>query len=64
MAGASVAGLVAFGNNEPVPVDGDVIRIMMNVFFPFLFVVFGLVSAALIATIALSVTRTNVVPDG
>jgi hypothetical protein len=62
MAGASVAGAVSFGSNEPVPVDGDVIRVVMNLFFPFLFVVFGLVSAALIATVALTVTRTSVLP--
>lgn len=63
MVGASVAGAVAFGNNEPVPMDGDVIRVTMNLFYPFLFVVFGLVSAALIATVALTVKRTSVLPS-
>jgi hypothetical protein len=62
MAGTAVAGVVSFGSNEPVPMDGDVIRITMNLFFPFLFVVFGLVSAALIATVALTVKRTSVLP--
>jgi hypothetical protein len=61
MAGASVAGSVSFGN-EPVPLSGDAIRVVMGVFFPFLFVVFGLVSAALIATITVAVMRTGVVP--
>jgi hypothetical protein len=61
MAGASVAGSVSFGN-EPVPLSGDAIRVVMGVFFPFLFVVFGLVSAALIATVAVVVVRTGVLP--
>jgi hypothetical protein len=61
MAGASVAGAVSFGN-EPVPLNGDAIRVVMGVFFPFLFVVFGLVSAALIATVAVAVMRARILP--
>lgn len=61
MAGAAVAGSVSFGNN-PVPQDGDAIRIVMELFFPFLFVVFGLVSAVLIATVAIAVKRTGILP--
>jgi hypothetical protein len=61
MAGAAVAGPVSFGNN-PVPQDGDAIRIVMELFFPFLFVVFGLVSAVLIATVSVTIMRTGVLP--
>jgi hypothetical protein len=61
MAGASVAGSVSFGN-EPVPLSGDAIRVVMGVFFPFLFVVFGLVSAALIATVAVVAVSTGILP--
>lgn len=61
MAGAAVAGSVSFGNN-PVPQNGDAIRIVMELFFPFLFVVFGLVSAVLIATVAIAVKRTEILP--
>jgi hypothetical protein len=61
MGGASVAGSVSFGN-EPVPLSGDAIRVVMGVFYPFLFVVFGLVSAALIATLAVAIMRTGILP--
>ena len=61
MGGASVAGSVSFGN-EPVPQNGDAIRLVMETFYPFLFVVFGLVSAALIATVAVAVMRTGILP--
>jgi hypothetical protein len=61
MTGAAVAGSIAFGNN-PVPQNGDAIRLVMEPFFPFLFVVFGLVSAALIATVAVAVMRTGILP--
>ena len=61
MVGAAVAGSIAFGNN-PVPQNGDAIRIVMELFFPFLFVVFGLVSAALIATVVVTVKHTGVLP--
>lgn len=53
MASAVVPGSVSFGD-EPLPQNGDTIRILMDLFFPFLFVVFGLASAALIAMIAVA----------
>ena len=46
---ANVAGAVSFGH-EKVP-NGDVIRVMMDLSFPFIGVVFALASAAIIATI-------------
>lgn len=52
MVSAAVAGMVSFGS-EPVPKDGDIIRVTMEMAFPFLLVVFGLVSAAIAATVAL-----------
>jgi hypothetical protein len=61
MADAVVAGGVAFGN-QPLPQNGDAIRLVMEPFFPFLFVVFGIVSAALIATVAVTVMRTGILP--
>jgi hypothetical protein len=61
MAGASVAGAVAFGN-EHVPQDGDVIRIAMGLLFPFLFVVFALVSGALIVLLSVVGRRSGVLP--
>jgi hypothetical protein len=61
MMGAAVAGSVSFGNN-PVPQNGDAIRIVMELFFPFLFVVFGLVSAVLIATVVVTSKRVGVLP--
>lgn len=51
IASAAIAGAVDFGG-EPVPRDGDTIRMVMDLAFPLLFVVFGLVSAALIVTVA------------
>lgn len=53
MMGTAVAGAVAFGN-EALPQNGDVIRIVMGLLFPFLFVVFAVVSAALIVVVALA----------
>jgi hypothetical protein len=61
MMGTAVAGSVEFGN-EVVPQNGDVIRIVMGMFFPFLFVVFALAAAALIAVAALSGRRSGVLP--
>ena len=61
MAGAVVAGSVSLGEN-PLPQNGDAIRLVMEPFFPFLFVVFGLTSAALIATVVVAVMRTGVLP--
>jgi hypothetical protein len=61
MTSTAVAGAVTFGN-EPVPKDGDTIRIVMDLAFPFLFVVFGLTSAALIAAVTIAGTRTGALP--
>ena len=51
MANAVMAGAVEFGGDK-VPHDGDTIRVVMDMFFPFIFVVFALTSAAIIATLA------------
>jgi hypothetical protein len=59
--GAGIAGAVEFGES-PLPLNGEAIRITTELFFPFLFVVFGLVSAALIATATVSATRTAALP--
>ncbi len=59
--GAGVAGAVEFGEN-PLPQNGDSLRVTAELFFPFLFVVFGLVSAALIATVTVSATRAGGIP--
>ena len=61
MAVAVVAGAVSLGS-EPVPQNGDAMRVVMDLAFPFLFVVFGLVSAALIGTIAVT-GRTSGLPS-
>jgi hypothetical protein len=53
--GAGIAGAVEFGEN-PLP-SGDAIRATAELFFPFLFVIFGLASAALIATLTISAAR-------
>jgi hypothetical protein len=58
--GAGIAGGVEFGE-MPLP-SGDAIRATTELFFPFLFVVFGLVSAALIATLTVSATRAGTLP--
>lgn len=52
MATAVVAGMVSFGG-EPVPKDGDIIRVSMEAAFPLLLVVFGLVTAAIAVVVAL-----------
>jgi len=52
MASAVVAGSVTFGD-EPVPAQGDTIRVVMDLSFPFLFVVFALASAAIASVVAL-----------
>ena len=59
--GAGIAGGVEFGA-MPLPLSGEAIRVTTELFFPFLFVVFGLVSAALIATATVSATRTAALP--
>jgi hypothetical protein len=61
MGGTAVAGGVAFGN-EAVPQSGDAIRVVMGMFYPFLFVVFGLTSALLIATVAVTARRNGALP--
>jgi hypothetical protein len=58
--GAGIAGGVEFGEG-PLP-SGDAIRATAELFFPFLFVVFGLTSAALIATLTVSATRAATLP--
>src|SRR5205814_6805194 len=52
MTNAVMAGAISFGD-EKVPKDGDTIRVVMDMFFPFIFVVFALASAAIIASIAI-----------
>ena len=51
MTSAVMAGAVSFGG-EPVPKNGDTIRVVMDLFFPFLFVVFALTSAAIATVVA------------
>lgn len=58
MTSAAIAGGVSFGG-EPVPRDGETVRAVMDLTFPLLFVVFGLVSAALIAAVAISAKRAD-----
>jgi hypothetical protein len=58
--GAGIAGGVEFGEG-PLP-SGDAIRATTELFFPFLFVVFGLASAALIAALTVSATRERTLP--
>ncbi len=53
MANAGEAGAISFGGDK-VPQDGDTIQVVMNLFFPFVFVVFALASAAIIATVAVN----------
>jgi hypothetical protein len=59
--GAGVAGGIAFGN-EPLPISGDAVRVLAEIFFPLLFVVFGLVSVALIAIVAVLSPRDGRAP--
>jgi hypothetical protein len=61
MSGAVVAGAVSLGE-EPLPQNGDAIRVTMGLFYPFLFVVFGLISAALIATAVVAIRRSGILP--
>ncbi len=57
VASADVAGAISFGS-EPVP-NGDTIRVMMDLTYPFLFVGFGLASAAVITVVAISARRSG-----
>lgn len=61
MASAVVAGAVS-ADSEPVPASGDAMRIVMDMAFPFVFVVFGLVSAALILTLVVTALRNDTFP--
>lgn len=51
MASAAWPGSVTFGG-QPVPADGDTVVAVMNLFFPFLFVVFALVSSVIIGILS------------
>jgi len=62
MAGTDIAGSVNFGN-DPMPTNGDVAREIGNLTFPFIYVVFALVSAALIATVIVTARRTGALPS-
>lgn len=59
--GAWIAGAIAFGN-EPLPLSGEGVRLISDLFFPFLFVIFGLISAVLIVTAAVTVLREGRAP--
>jgi hypothetical protein len=61
MTAADVAGAVSFGG-EKAPTNGDAAHWIMDLTFPFLFVVFGLVSAALIAAVTVATLRSNAFP--
>lgn len=50
MCAAGTAGGMAF-DNEPLPLSGDAIRAVLDLSFPFVFVVFALASAALIGVV-------------
>lgn len=61
MTAAVVPGAIEFGG-EKAPTNGDATHWIMDLTFPFLFVVFGLVSAALIAAVAIATTRSDAFP--
>lgn len=58
--GAGVAGAVEFGGN-PLP-SGDSIRPVAELFFPFLFVAFALVTACIIGTLSTCAGRAGTLP--
>jgi hypothetical protein len=58
--GAAIAGAKLFGN-EPLP-SGDTMHAISQLFFPLLFVVFGLVSSCLSGTIATCARRVDRAP--
>jgi hypothetical protein len=58
MASAAWAGDVSFGG-DPVPRNGDAITAVANLFFPLLFVVFALTSAAIIGIVAVGARRSG-----
>lgn len=63
MTTAVVAGAVSLGNTPgPSSSGGEAVRWVMSMSYPFLFVVVGLVSAAMIGAIALGGSRAGVIP--
>jgi hypothetical protein len=60
--GAAIAGSKLFGN-EPLPASGDTLHAISQLFFPLLFVVFGLVSSCLSGTIATCARRSGRAPS-
>jgi hypothetical protein len=61
MGGAGAAGAVEFGSN-PLPQSGDSIRVVAELLFPLLFVLFGLVSACIIGTLSTAARRSGQLP--
>jgi hypothetical protein len=61
MGGAVVAGAVNFGG-ENAPTSGDAAHWFADLTFPFIMVVFGLVSAAIIATCTVAGARSGALP--
>jgi hypothetical protein len=62
MMSADIPGSVNLGT-DPLPSSGDVAREIGNLAFPFIYVVFALVSAALIATVIVTAKRTGALPN-
>jgi hypothetical protein len=63
MAAAVVAGSVSLGDTPlPSKSGGDAVRVVMDLTYPFLFVVFGLVAAAIVAATAIGGLRAGLVP--
>jgi len=62
MMSADIPGSVGIGG-DPMPTNGDVAREIGNLVFPFIYVVFALVSAALIATVIITAKRTGALPS-
>ena len=61
MTAAVIAGAVNLGG-EKAPTTGDASHWLSDLTYPFMFVVFGIVSAALIGAIALAALRSGVLP--
>lgn len=61
MTAAVIPGAVEFGGEKP-PTNGDAAHWIMEMTFPFLFVVFALIAAALIGTVAVATLRSGVSP--
>jgi hypothetical protein len=62
MTSADIPGSVSLGS-DPLPSSGDVAREIGNLTFPFIYVVFALVSAALITTVIVTAKRTGALPN-